>query len=227
MQRLTFGVSMLPRVLEPELMDTPEEARDYDAMDHYAVNRCFVEDLLHLWNDRGLILDLGTGTAQIPILLCQLEPRARVVAVDAARHMLELAHANIRRAGLEERIQLQRCDAKHLPFADGSFVMVMSNSLIHHIPEPRQVLKEMVRVVAPSGVLFVRDLLRPQDEAEVQRLVATYAGEANAHQQQMFAASLRAALTLPEIATLVQALGFSAASVQQTSDRHWTWATRV
>ena len=33
---------MLPRVLEPEVMDTAEEARDYDAMDHSQVNRVFV-----------------------------------------------------------------------------------------------------------------------------------------------------------------------------------------
>ncbi len=35
---------MLERVLEPEAMDSPEEARDYDAMDHSAVNRVFVAD---------------------------------------------------------------------------------------------------------------------------------------------------------------------------------------
>ena len=37
---------MLPRVLEPEVMDSPEEARDYDAMDHAEVNRRFVADFL-------------------------------------------------------------------------------------------------------------------------------------------------------------------------------------
>ena len=37
---------MLPRTLEPEVMDSPEEARDYDAMDHAEVNRKFVDDLL-------------------------------------------------------------------------------------------------------------------------------------------------------------------------------------
>jgi hypothetical protein len=34
-------------------MDTPEEARDYDAMDHAAVNRVFVADFLTAWDDRG------------------------------------------------------------------------------------------------------------------------------------------------------------------------------
>jgi hypothetical protein len=38
---------MLQRVLEPEVMDTAEEAIDYDRMDHREVNRRFVDDFLH------------------------------------------------------------------------------------------------------------------------------------------------------------------------------------
>ena len=55
---------MLPRVLEPEVMDSPEEAADYDAMDHRAVNRVFASDFLAAWDGRNPILDAGTGTAQ-------------------------------------------------------------------------------------------------------------------------------------------------------------------
>ena len=95
---------MLPRVLEPEVMDTPDEARDYDAMDHSAVNRVFVADFLAVWDGRGPILDLGTGTARIPIEFCQQSPNGEVVAVDAAAHMLALAEANVRRAGFAGRI---------------------------------------------------------------------------------------------------------------------------
>jgi hypothetical protein len=40
---------MLSRVLEPEAMDTPAEARAYDAMDHSEVNRRFVDDVLAAW----------------------------------------------------------------------------------------------------------------------------------------------------------------------------------
>jgi len=84
----------------------------------------------------------------------------------------------------------------------------------------------MVRVAAPGGVLFVRDLLRPEDDAAVTRLVAAYAGDANAHQQKMFGDSLRAALTLDEVRGLVAALGFPREGVRQTTDRHWTWVAR-
>ena len=45
---------MLHRVLEPEVMDTVEEARDYDAMDHSTVNRPFVTDFLFAALDAGL-----------------------------------------------------------------------------------------------------------------------------------------------------------------------------
>src|SRR5579885_199517 len=217
---------MLPRVLEPEVMDSAEEARDYDAMDHAAVNRAFVADFLAVWDGRSPILDVGAGTAQIPIELCRQAPAARLTAIDLAEHMLRVGRENVRRAGLEGRLHLQRCDAKAMPFADGSFAAVISNSIVHHIPEPARALAEMVRAAAPGGVLFVRDLLRPADEATLTHLVDTYAAGANAHQRQMFADSLRAALTLEEVRGLVAALGFDPETVRQTTDRHWTWAAR-
>jgi ubiquinone/menaquinone biosynthesis C-methylase UbiE len=218
---------MLPRTLEPEVMDSPEEARDYDAMDHAAVNRVFVADFLSAWDGGVPILDAGTGTAQIPIELCRQSPAARVVAIDMAGHMLRVGQANVERASLADRIQLERCDAKQMPFGDGVFAALISNSIVHHIPEPARVLAEMVRVVRPGGLLFVRDLLRPADQAIVTQLVATYAGGANDHQRQMFADSLRAALTLAEVSGLVAALGFNPSTVRQTTDRHWTWTART
>jgi ubiquinone/menaquinone biosynthesis C-methylase UbiE len=217
---------MLPRILEPEVMDTPEEARDYDAMDHAAVNRVFVADFLAAWGGANPVLDVGTGTAQIPIELCRTATTARVVAIDLAEQMLAVGRDNVRRAGLEGRVQLQRVDAKGLPFPDATFGAVISNSIVHHIPQPGAVLAEMVRVVAPGGILFVRDLLRPPDDMTLLRLVATYAGQANDHQRQMFADSLHAALILDEIREMVTGLSFEAATVRQTTDRHWTWVAR-
>jgi ubiquinone/menaquinone biosynthesis C-methylase UbiE len=217
---------MLGRVLEPEVMDSAAEARDYDAMDHSTVNRVFVADFLAVWPGAVPILDVGTGTAQIPIELCRSAPTARVVAIDLADHMLTLGRENVRRAGFAERLQLERCDAKQLAYESGSFAAVISNSIVHHIPEPRRVLAEMVRVLQPGGVLFLRDLLRPADQAMLDRLVRTYAGDANAHQQQMFADSLHAALSLPELRDLVATLGCDPDQVRQTTDRHWTWHTR-
>jgi ubiquinone/menaquinone biosynthesis C-methylase UbiE len=215
---------MLPRVLETEAMDSAAEAHDYNTMDHAAANAAFVADLLRAW-DPALrpVLDVGTGPAQIPLALCRCYPDLEIVAVDLAEHMLRVARGNVVGAGLAERIHLERCDAKRLPFRDGAFAAVISNSIAHHIPDPRAVLAEMVRVRAPGGLLFVRDLLRPDDEATLRRLVDRYAVGANDHQRQMFTDSLHAALTLAEVRGLVAGLGFDPAGVRQTSDRHWTW----
>ena len=213
----------LERVLEPEVMDTYEEARDYDSMDHQAVNKLFVDDLLAVGNIGNDILDVGTGTAQIPVELCRQSEDCRIIAIDMAVHMLDLARFNIEVDGFTQRIFLQQIDAKDMQFESEMFDCVMSNSIIHHIPEPLAVLAESMRVTRPRGLLFFRDLLRPESGEEVAHLVSTYAGDENEHQRQMFDDSLRAALSLSEVRAMVSSLGFEAETVQATSDRHWTW----
>jgi ubiquinone/menaquinone biosynthesis C-methylase UbiE len=215
---------MLPRVLETEVMDSEQEAREYDLMDHSEVNRLFVSDFLAVHQGGWKILDVGTGTAQIPIELCQREKRAIVLAVDAAQQMLERAAHNVAAAGLVGRIHLECVDAKSLEFGNSSFAAVISNSIVHHIAQPGSVLGEMVRVLAPGGTLFVRDLLRPPDESTWSRLVTTYARDATESQRAMFGASLRAALTLDELRKLTRPLGIPDTAIAQTSDRHWTLA---
>jgi ubiquinone/menaquinone biosynthesis C-methylase UbiE len=87
-------------------------------------------------------------------------------------------------------------------------------------------LREAVRVTAPGGRLFFRDLLRPDTIEQLRGLVAQYAGSEADAAQRMFADSLHAALSLAEIREFVASLGFAAETVQATSDRHWTWNAR-
>jgi tRNA1(Val) A37 N6-methylase TrmN6 len=98
---------MIERELEPEVMDSAQDAREYDSMDHAAVNAAFVADFVGAIAGRCgalTILDLGAGTAQIPIALGHALPDVRVVAVDAAENMLAIARKNVATANLEERI---------------------------------------------------------------------------------------------------------------------------
>ncbi len=183
---------MLPRVLEPETMDTPDEARVYDAMDHTPVNDLFVADFLaaHGPCRGGAILDVGTGPARIPIALCRADERANVLGIDLARHMLDRARANVEEAGLSDRIKLEHVDAKGIPYPDGQFEAVISNSIVHHVADPTLALAEMVRLVAPGGTLFVRDLRRPQDAESITALVQAYAADEADSARDLFAASL-------------------------------------
>ncbi len=215
----------LSRRPEAEVMESADDASEYDSMDHSVVNRAFVDDLIS--NAPGNdALDLGTGTALIPIELCRRDSTYRVIAVDLAVSMLELARYNIEVAGITERIQLRHIDAKKMPFTDAMFSVVMSNSIVHHIPDPLTVLIDAVRVTRVGGLLFFRDLARPDTEDESDCLVDKYTEGSNNHQKQMFKNSLHAALSLDEIRLLVTKLGFRSDTVNLTSDRHWTWCAR-
>ena len=134
---------MIPRVLEPEAMETAEEVRQYDAMDHSAVNSRFVNDFLaaHGPCRRGEILDVGTGTARIPIALAGADSQARVLALDLSETMLVQAAINIAAAGLTSRIRTHMGDAKALfdSFGQATFEGVISNTIRS---EERRVGKE-------------------------------------------------------------------------------------
>jgi len=228
----------ISRILEPEVMDSKEEALDYNTMDHSQVNRCFVDDFLNAASreefhaklhrsfenrERAVkLLDAGTGTALIPIELCGRNTNCHITAIDLAGEMLKVARQNVIREKFENRIALELVDSKCIPYEDRSFDAVISNSILHHIPEPSSVLKELVRICKQGGLLFVRDLMRPESEEKLTSLVVDYAGDANDHQQRMFAESLHAALTLDEVQSLLLNLGLPADCVRANSDRHWT-----
>ncbi|MDA0832433.1 MAG: methyltransferase domain-containing protein [Planctomycetota bacterium] len=219
---------MLERILEVEAMDTELEALDYDSMDHSHVNRAFVSDLIpwleRLGDEELYLLDVGTGTALIPIELCSRFDRCSVRAVDLAIEMLKIGHRNVGAAGLTDRIILQQEDAKRFSFPDDQFDAVVSNSIIHHIPEPLKALAEIKRVLRPGGVFFVRDLCRPDSLERVDEIIKTYAGEENAHQQQMFRDSLHAALTVDDVREMLRTISLPEEWATMTSDRHWTIA---
>jgi ubiquinone/menaquinone biosynthesis C-methylase UbiE len=216
----------LKRVLEPEVMDSFEEALDYNEMDHGAVNTQFVSDLLACGPVSGDVLDIGTGTGLIPIELCLRNEGVRVMAIDSSWQMLDQGRINIELEGLIERIMFDLVDAKELIYETGRFAVVMSNGMLHHLADPAMVLREALRVTEPGGLIFFRDLLRPEDDATVKHLVQTCAGRENSHQQEMFERSLRAALDLREMRELVGQIGGNPAEVKVTSDRHWTWSQR-
>jgi ubiquinone/menaquinone biosynthesis C-methylase UbiE len=219
---------MIDRQLEPEAMDTVEDAREYDAMDHSTVNARFVADFLLARQRLGragrrhFVIDVGTGTARIPIELCRAQPELRVVAIDLAREMLNVARRNVSSARLADRIALQVARVTALPFRDGCSPDVISNSLIHHLPDPPAAFRELARIAARDGLIFVRDLFRPTTEGEVEGLVKAHAADATSSQRQLLADSLRAALTLHDVRAAIAGLPLSLISLSKTSDRHWT-----
>jgi ubiquinone/menaquinone biosynthesis C-methylase UbiE len=217
---------MLARILEPEVMEDREEAVEYDAMDHSAVNRQFVLDLIAAGPIGTDCLDLGTGTALIPVELCAQNKSVRVMASDASSMMLDVARYNLEANSLMARVQLHLGDAKKLVFEDNYFDTVISNSLVHHLPSHESFLSEVMRVVRTGGLVFIRDLVRPDTLEDVETLVAKHAANESEHSKQMLRQSLIAALRLDEIQALAVDAGLDHDCVRLTSDRHWTLCAR-
>lgn len=212
----------MQRILEPEVMDTSEEAIEYDAMDFTAVNTAFAQRTSELGPQSGLVLDAGTGTARIPILICQKCPQLQIIASDLSKNMLLIASKNVEQAGLQKQISLELADSKQLPYQDGQFDIVISNSIVHHLPDPLPFFLEIKRVLKPNGAIFIRDLLRPTDEATMNALVDSISDDYDEHQKMLFRDSLQAAFTLNEVKKIVQNAGLERVKVYQSSELHWT-----
>jgi ubiquinone/menaquinone biosynthesis C-methylase UbiE len=213
----------LLRILEPEVMDSWEEAVEYDAMDFVEVNTAFAQTASELCRmDTAKVLDAGTGTARIPIILSQMHPHWQIWGIDLAENMLKLGFQSVKAAGLQERISLEIVDAKRLPYPDDYFDLIISNSLVHHLPNPLPFLQELKRVLQPKGAICIRDLVRPSDAATIDRLVEGIGTEYSDRQKDLFRDSLHAAFTIDEVEQLVTQAEIPGVRIYQSSDRHWT-----
>ncbi len=213
---------MIERVLEPEVMETWEDAVEYDAMDFTEINAAFAQRACELGPTSGMVLDIGTGTGRIPILLLQRNPKFFLEAVDFSTNMLKLGRQNLHKAGFEGSVVLKQADAKKLSNPGNSFDLVLSNSLVHHLPNPQPFFHEIKRIAKPNAGILIRDLVRPQSSAEFSRLVELHTEGANDYQKKLFSDSLNAALTLEEVRTFLRNAGLDELELLKSSDRHWS-----
>ena len=212
----------MDRIVEPEVMDTAEAAEAYDAMQHGEVDRAFVDRLVALGASTGHFLDVGTGPAQIPILLVQRCPDIRITAIDLSEEMLKIAKRRVEEVGLTDRITLELIDAKTLPYPDNTFDGLISNSIIHHIHDAMSALKEMGRVARPQGTVLIRDLIRPETPEDAQTFVDLYAADDTPYQQKLYYDSFLAAFTIAEVNEMLTQMDMPGAAVVQSTDRHWS-----
>ncbi len=213
---------MLQRIPEPEVMDSLAEAIAYDCMDFTEVNAAFAQSAIAIAPPQGLMLDAGTGTARIPLAIAPQLPQWQIIGIDLAKSMLEIGTRHVEQAGLQAQIQLECVDAKQIPYPDGHFDMVISNSIVHHLSDPIPFFRELQRVLKPNGSIFLRDLTRPDDLETLHALVDSIGIEYDAEQKKLFRDSLHAAYTVAEIQAIATATGIVDAKIYQSSDRHWT-----
>ncbi|MFT5080999.1 MAG: ubiquinone/menaquinone biosynthesis C-methylase UbiE [Bacteroidia bacterium] len=216
---MTYPASELDRVLEPEIMDTDEEANGYAAMDHSATGAAFVQRLIEL-GATGHALDIGTGPGTISILAAESIPTLHITAVDLSPKMLAHANALREKSHAKDRVSFEIADAKFLPYESESFDVVFSNTILHHIPDPTHMLIEACRLLRPGGTLLIRDLYRPNTQADLDALVAKHGAEDTEYNRELFRASLHAALSVEELAMVAESAFLEEAEIVIDTDRH-------
>ena len=212
----------MDRTLEPELMDDPEQALIYARADFEQENQGFVDRFREYFPDfsEGHVFDLGCGPGDIPIRFARVFPSCRITGVDASAPMLRLAEAAVQQAGLSGCITF-RCE-RFQDFAGANVAdAAISNSLLHHVPNPLQFWHKLRLAVKSGSPVLVMDLLRPDSPQEAQAIVDRYAAKEPEILRRDFYHSLLAAFTEDEVAAQLAEMNLSRLMVDVPDDRHW------
>ncbi|MFT3786189.1 MAG: class I SAM-dependent methyltransferase [Tepidisphaeraceae bacterium] len=215
----------MDRVLEPELMDLPDEVDAYARANFADVNRRFVERLLEVTahvpeqaDAHIRAIDLGCGPGDITLRLATAREFWNVCGVDASTTMIDRARAETRTRHLANlTFEVANIKEAHkLGTAD----VVCSNSMLHHLPDPMVMWQAVKRILVKGGTLFIRDLARPETPQVAQALVDLHAAGESKLLRDEFYRSFLAAFTVDEVKTQLRDAGLGHLSVRMSSDRH-------
>lgn len=214
----------MKRVPEPELMDSAAQTQAYAEADFNEANTLFVDGFVGGFGPlpgQGRLVDLGCGPADICIRLAQVMPGWDITGLDAGPNMLQQAARAVAAANCGDRVHLHLSHLPQTGLPGRSFDAVVSNSLLHHLPEPRILWQSVLELGAPGAAVTVMDLARPENPAAAEAIVGDYASDAPAVLREDFYNSLLAAYTPAEVSDQLSGFGLQALQIHQPSDRHW------
>jgi arsenite methyltransferase len=152
------------------------------------------------------VLDLGSGAGFDCFLAAdQVGPSGKVIGVDMTPEMIQKARENAQK-GNHENVEFRLGEIEHLPAANDSVDVVISNCVINLSPAKDKVFAEAYRVLKPGGRAMISDIVLSGELPEVvARSLAAYAG------------CIAGAIRKEEYLHLMEAAGFQDVHVVQES----------
>ena len=196
------------RVLEPEAMESLEEVIAYDRLTMkylQILHNGFIETILNGTPERGCFLEVGSGSGRISIGIAKQNKSVEITGIDLSENMITVARKNAIEEKVSDFIDFQLASATEIPFPDHSFDAVYCHNMLHHIPNIDLAVKEMLRVLKPSGGFFIRDLVR-QSPLVTALHVNVFGLTYNSLMKKEYRDSIKASLSWEEIDTLFASL---------------------
>lgn len=210
----------MDRVLEPELMDDERQSLAYAKADFSTSNQFFVDGVIREFPTHlERALDIGCGPGDVVIRLARAMPHLRITAIDGSGPMMALARDAVSAAGLSNRVTLVQGYFPGVALESADFDAVLSKDLLHHLPDPLVLWKEIKRLARAGGAVYVMDLVRPETSDAARRIVDAVAAQEDPILREDFYNSLCAAFTPEEVRAQLISAGL-ALGVSQVSDRH-------
>jgi len=212
----------MPRILEPEVMDSLEEAKAYDELDRLwgdVLFQGFAESALRMGVTEGRVLDVGCGPGRISVRLAKLNPRFQIEGIDLSMSMLALAERNAAEEGVSANTHFSIGDAKRIPFPDDTFDLVVCHNFLHQLADPLVAVKEIKRVAKKDGAILIRDVRRLASPI-LEPLLPLYCRGYDPVLRRLTYDSYRAGLTYRDFVRLVDDAGLHGASVRRYTLTH-------
>jgi ubiquinone/menaquinone biosynthesis C-methylase UbiE len=121
--------------------------------------------------DKGLLIDLGSGTGFLSIEIAKRAPHLNIIGIDLSKKMVEISSRN---ALNFKNVKFKLANAKDLPFENNSVDFIVSTGSFHHWKHPFRVFNECYRILKPNSTAWIYDGCSSPPKSEISKLKRQY-----------------------------------------------------